>query len=1180
MNPFDKYLQSKGSTTTQPVSNNATTSSPFDVAIANKASGNEESAFDKYLKTKANANPKITKQPLRWAGKQLMKPSNLLANIGEPIGKAITELAYGNNDAALSEIKKMPRQVWEGLSGKSDRGFLELGQEAFPENKTAGTLLGLGISLVADPLNVVGGGLTNTGKLLVQLNKFKKAGIVVEKASKIPAVAKLAKQLTEAGIDIKKASLGATKVEQALKGERAFLKAGNIPLLPRKTSAAIYKATGKVGEAVGKIPVIEKGRQLFNTSTGNKAADAVIRKAKDTRNFLEQNAKETAIAMMKELKAAKIPKEDFSKVVDYIEKGIDPGNETLKRIADVYKTATISMVQAEQKVGLDVPKIENYFARYLSKEGKKMADKGFLGAKEFSTSLGNAEKRDILKFKSENGHEIIGTVKSAGLSPVDNVKALSHDLTWGEFKSLKEVEDRLSRTGIKIEYKPQAWLNTHGGPALGYFDPHHRKIVIASGRPLKSVINTIKHELTHNAHFQLAGNIEMLETMAKGGRSLRLKVALNEAKAAVIKEKDRILEFVNGITPEEFKKLSKLEQEYYTKPTELIARVGESYLKDPARARLVFPESVKAFDKLRAESGLFDILNTEVIPRGEKLIGQVYRDKNGELYQAIVSGPERVTTSEIHKSLGKKLFNENPAVSLAYRGIANAKAVSSARLFNDIRKFASDAIDAVEVKVPELAGLKFDPGIATQLDRYYKAMNPEEIKSIIKGFDKVQNWWKGQALISPAYHLRNSVGNLWNNFLAGVKNPKEYIDAGLVQNGKEFSMIDDLGRTWNSKQINLAARKNGIIGKGQYMADIERGLEQEIKGGNYNPFSQENKLFRGNRAVGGAIEDNARLTNFMHFLKKGLSPSEAAIETKKFLFDYTDLTPFEQNVLKRFMPFYTFTRKNVPLQLEQLMRQPAKFAGLEKVVRAVEEIGMGDSNPANEKYLSDYIKSNTAMRVRYNKDDRSYQYLLLGKWLPAYQAMDFVNQPADNMLQMLTPILKTPIETWMNKSTFWKNSLQEQEEIERYPGEQTNFLGINMPKKTAQVLRNIRILNDLDKLNPGLIFGGEQGQKSLWAKLKMPAKDLPIVGNISASQYKYPKTGVSPSGGERAVGFFLGSNLTSYKPSSARTYYNEDTDRKAQEMQQAIARATATRDFARAKLLQKQLRDFLRERGR
>lgn len=1180
MNPFDTYLQSKGATKATPVNKTATSSNPFDVAIANKGTVSEESAFDKYLKTKANTNPKITKQPLRWAGKQLMKPGNLLANIGEPLGKAATELAYGNKEKALEEIKKMPRQVWEGLSGKSDRGFLELGQEAFPENKTLGTIVGLGTSIVADPLNVIGGGLTKSGKLLEQLNKFRKAGIIVSESSKIPKAAELARKLTEAGIDIEKASLGATKAEQALKGERAFLKAGNVPLLPRKTSEALYKATGKVGGAVSKIPVVEKGRQLFNTSTGNKAADALLRKAKDTRNFLETNAKDTAIAMMKELKAAKVPKEDFYKVADYIEKGIDPGNETLRRIGETYKAATTAMVQAEQKSGLDVPQIQNYFARYLTKEGKKLSDTGFLGAKEFSTAMGSAEKRDILKFKSERGHEIIGTVKSAGLTPVDNVKTLSHDLTWGEFKSLKDVEDRLARTGIKIEYKPQSWLNTRAGRALGYFDPHHRKIVIASGRPLKSVVNTIKHELTHNAHFQLAGNIEMLEDMAKGGRSLRLRTALETAKKAAIKEKDRILEMVNGITPEEFKKLSKSEQEYYTKPTELLARVGESYLKDPARASLLFPESVKAFNVLRRESGLFDILNTEVLPRGEKLIGQVYRDKNGELYQAMISGPERVTTSEIHKSLGKKMFVENPAVSLAYRGIANAKAVSSAQLFNGIKQFASDAVDAVEVKIPELAGLKFDPAVATQLDRYYKAMNPEEIKSIIKGFDKVQNWWKGQALISPAYHLRNAVGNFWNNFLAGVKNPKDYIDAGLVQKGKDFSMVDDLGRTWNSKQINLAARKNGIIGKGQYMADIERGLEQEIKGGNYNPFSQENKLFRANRDLGGVIEDNARLTNFMHFLKKGLSPSEAAVETKKFLFDYTDLTPFEQNVLKRFMPFYTFTRKNVPLQLEQLMRQPAKYAGLEKVVQAVEDIGMGDSKPANEKYLSDYIKSNTAMRVRYNKDDQSYQYLLLGKWLPAYQAMDFVNQPADNMLQMLTPILKTPIETWMNKSTFWKNSLQEQEEIERYPGEQTNFLGINMPKKTAQVLRNIRILNDLDKLNPGLIFGGEQGKKSLWAKMKMPAKDLPVIGNVSPSQYKYPKTGVNLAGGERAVGFFLGSNLTSYKPSSARTYYNEDTDRKSQEMQQAIARATATRDFARAKLLQKQLRDFLKERGR
>ena len=69
--------------------------------------------------------------------------------------------------------------------------------------------------------------------------------------------------------------------------------------------------------------------------------------------------------------------------------------------------------------------------------------------------------------------------------------------------------------------------------------------------------------------------------------------------------------------------------------------------------------------------------------------------------------------------------------------------------------------------------------------------------------------------------------------------------------------------------------------------------------------------------------------------------------------------------------------------------------------------------------------------------------MLLGKWIPAYQAFDWMSQPSDNIIGMISPLLKSPFEIGFNTSSFWKNSLGNYQDIERYAGEQTSFLGLN-----------------------------------------------------------------------------------------------------------------------------------------
>lgn len=398
---------------------------------------------------------------------------------------------------------------------------------------------------------------------------------------------------------------------------------------------------------------------------------------------------------------------------------------------------------------------------------------------------------------------------------------------------------------------------------------------------------------------------------------------------------------------------------------------------------------------------------------------------------------------------GIDIFEKNPAIQLAKKGQAYAKAITSAEFANDVKKFAIKG--GTEVTNPLLKGMKFEPDVAAVIDNFYQGIKPKELNVALKSFDKIQNIWKAQALISPSYHIRNFAGNLWNNFLAGI-NPAFYGKAGLLQRGllKEPKLIEKM-------------RKLGVIDEGWYAKDIGEEVLNRVKGvGNWkagiNPVNQQNYLFQLNKKIGKGIENNARMAHYLSKISEGLSPEKAAESVKKYLFDYGDLTDFEKNIMKRAIPFYTWTRKNLPLQLESLITQPAKFALPHKIITELES---GTEVP-NEKYMSPYITENVPVRIRKNEKGNT-EYFLLGNWLPYASAIDVLSQPLETFIGMATPIGKTPFEYLFNKSTYFKNTLGEYSDIESRFKQQGEFLGASLRKKNILLLRNIRILNDIDK---------------------------------------------------------------------------------------------------------------------
>ena len=99
------------------------------------------------------------------------------------------------------------------------------------------------------------------------------------------------------------------------------------------------------------------------------------------------------------------------------------------------------------------------------------------------------------------------------------------------------------------------------------------------------------------------------------------------------------------------------------------------------------------------------------------------------------------------------------------------------------------------------------------------------------------------------------------------------------------------------------------------------------------------------RRFGQSVENNSRITHFMGTLQKvmgeGLDLDRGAIMAKdsvdKYLFDYNlGLTDFERSVVRPLVPFYSWMRFNIPLQIQTIFENPARYSRVPKLINNME----------------------------------------------------------------------------------------------------------------------------------------------------------------------------------------------------------------------------------------------------
>ena len=424
-----------------------------------------------------------------------------------------------------------------------------------------------------------------------------------------------------------------------------------------------------------------------------------------------------------------------------------------------------------------------------------------------------------------------------------------------------------------------------------------------------------------------------------------------------------------------------------------------------------------------------------------------------------------------------KFVETNPYITSTYRLMNTAKSVSSRGFINKVSRleeeggFARQIPDGMKLPpegwnrsplvsqwLPDGDRLMFPNEVLKVIDRVgnqYKF--PEEVNGFLKTYDKVQGFWKRWTLQPiPAYHARNMIGNMFNAYLAGLTNPTRYLDAMRIVEGSDGKIGKYTFDEVRSMIQRYGIRGRGFFGKEAVQEDFMRNLMEHKEGviATLNPV----KL---GRSFGTTTEDNARIGLFIDRLAKGDTPMQAEQTVKKFLFNYDELSTTERKMFRRIMPFYSWTRFNIPMQLEQAIKQPAKWSMWYKGAKAV---GGDESEAPDDKYMPDWMKQGMPIYWKRNSQNGDYQYLLLHNWIPAVDLQDLI-RPGKTLESILSPLIKTPIE-W-----FGNYSLQAEKSLERYPGDSKNYLGMQLPNKVVNLLKNVRILNELDKMNPALIFG-------------------------------------------------------------------------------------------------------------
>ena len=329
--------------------------------------------------------------------------------------------------------------------------------------------------------------------------------------------------------------------------------------------------------------------------------------------------------------------------------------------------------------------------------------------------------------------------------------------------------------------------------------------------------------------------------------------------------------------------------------------------------------------------------------------------------------------------------------------------------------------------------------VQDMLTTFQQINHRESVKGAIKHWNTMQRFLKSQQLATPGFVLRNTQGAFWNAWQMGVP-PSDLIRAfRMLRHAREIGngdyqagvrqLAEETGRNdWNNM---LELMDSGVMRSGMGAQSVEQALAVDVnlavkigrrksgpkEGQAYrfemNPLRPEFAVNQGIRSANNMVEDAVRLGTGMHVRYEGGTIGEALELIARTQFDYNELSEAERWLKQFVFPFWTWTRKNLPLQLSMMWRKPGKLNRLLTIKDNIEAMSEEERNvPA-------FFMEPFGVRLPFAPGGSQIYFVPDLPFVDLFRA-DFTSEEfiAKTILSDMTPVAKAPIELLLSKQFF------------------------------------------------------------------------------------------------------------------------------------------------------------------
>lgn len=305
---------------------------------------------------------------------------------------------------------------------------------------------------------------------------------------------------------------------------------------------------------------------------------------------------------------------------------------------------------------------------------------------------------------------------------------------------------------------------------------------------------------------------------------------------------------------------------------------------------------------------------------------------------------------------------------------------------------------------------KVHPVIYDALKKQEEVFTVAGANQLLDTFQSITNIIKSSlTILKPVHFWNNVMGNLFVNTLAGVRVEDYKAATNLWKAWRNGTMTD------KEAYIMQEAMNRGVFGQG-FMSEFKRAALDTTDKGVTTLERIQHKAAKADiwvrniaektpYARGGVhLENITRLSNFMNGLSKTGDYAKAAKQVRTYLFNYHEMTNADK-VMRFFVPFWMWTKNNLPLQFSNLLKNPRVYQSYMKLLNTWNDTHGGENSPdwAKDKYLK---LGKFGLPINLPLSDLEYADAPIG--VRAFQKFE----------SSLNPFFKVPAEVSQNKQFF------------------------------------------------------------------------------------------------------------------------------------------------------------------